>query len=238
MTSRPSPARVAVLAPMVSELRPFLKTAALVREPFGAAFVHRGTVGGTDVVATVTGIGMSSAADAAARVLEGFAVDHVVVMGIAGGVDPSLAIGDVVVPARVIDRHSGAEYTSTPLGELSRRGSLITTDTLFGPEDVVELRARGVVAVDMETSAIAAQCAARGVPWSAFRSISDHVGDAVVDDAVLGLMHGDGSLDVWKVARFLVSHPGQLKRLRDLARGAKVSTVAASAAAIRACSAQ
>ena len=49
------------------------------------------------------------------------------------------------------------------------------------------------MAVDMETSAIAAVCEAKGVSWSVFRSISDHVGDAIVDEAVLGMMRPDGA---------------------------------------------
>ena len=50
-----------------------------------------------------------------------------------------------------------------------------TSDVLI--DDLDELAAmhtdRGVVALDMETAAIAHVCETRGVPWSVFRAISD-----------------------------------------------------------------
>ena len=40
-------------------------------------------------------------------------------------------------------------------------------------EELATLHERGVVALDMETAAIAHACEQRGVPWSVFRAISD-----------------------------------------------------------------
>ncbi len=225
----------AVLAPMVSELRPLLASSSLSRQAFGTGTLYRGTCGSTDVIATITGIGMTRATEVTRRVVEELGVSRVVVMGIAGGVDGALDIGDVVVPERVTDRH-GADFRPAPMGEHVARGVLVTSDTLFGPDDIAALRHSGVVAVDMETSAVAAVCAATGVPFSVFRAISDHVGEATVDDAVLGLMRADGSPDVRKIAKYLAVRPGQLGRLRDLGRGTKVAAAAAAAAVLRALS--
>jgi adenosylhomocysteine nucleosidase len=227
--------KVAVFAPMVTELRPLLKALHLTAVPLGHGVVHRGPLGQREIIASLAGIGTVAAGQAAERVLGAYAVDHVIVMGIAGGVDGGLTIGDLVVPESVVDSHSGAQYRPTPIGDQPSRGVLVTTDTLFGPDDVAGLRERGVVAVDMETSAIAAVCEAKGVSWSVFRSISDHVGDAIVDEAVLGMMRPDGSIDPWKVVRFLASRPGEIGRLMRLARGTKLSTTAAAAATLRAC---
>ena len=226
---------VAVFAPMVTELRPFLAPLSLARVPLGDHVVHRGRVGHREVIASLAGIGTASAARAAERVLAAFAVDLVIVMGIAGGVDATLEIGDVIAPEYVVDNHSGAQYRPAPLGDEPGRGVLVTTDTLFGPAELADLRARGVVAVDMETAAIAAVCESKGVAWSVVRSISDHVGDAIVDDAVLGMMRPDGSVAPLKVMRFLATRPGEIGRLTSLARGTKLSTKAAAAVTLRAC---
>ena len=230
-------ATVAVFAPMVTELRPLLKRLDLKAVPLGAGVVHRGRLGQREVIASLAGIGTVAAGQAAERVLGAFRVDHVIVMGIAGGVDGALEIGDLVVPETVVDNHSGAQYHPTTIGDQPSHGVIVTTDTLFGPNEVAELRERGVVAVDMETSAIAAVCEAKGVLWSAFRSISDHVGDALLDDSVLALMRPDGSVDPWKAVRFLVTGPGEIGRLMKLARGTKLSTTAAAEATVRVCGA-
>ncbi len=225
----------AVLAPMVSELRPFLAASSLSRQAFGTDTVYRGRCGTTDVVATITGIGMTRAAEVTRRVVDELGAHRVIVMGIAGGVDGALDIGDVVVPEQVTDRH-GADYRPVAMGAHVARGVLVTSDTLFGPDDITALRARGVLAVDMETSAVAAVCAAKGVPLSVFRSISDHVGEATVDDAVLGLLRPDGSPDMRKIAKYLAMRPGQIGKLRDLGRGTKVAAAAAAAAVLHALS--
>ncbi|HWA79500.1 MAG TPA: 5'-methylthioadenosine/S-adenosylhomocysteine nucleosidase [Acetobacteraceae bacterium] len=58
-----------------------------------------GTLEGKPVVLLLTGISMVNAAMATQLALDHFSVQRIVVSGIAGGVDPALTIGDVVVPA-------------------------------------------------------------------------------------------------------------------------------------------
>lgn len=59
-----------------------------------------GRLGGKDVVLALSGISMVNAAMTTQLLLDRFQVEALVVSGIAGGVDPGLAIGDVVAPAR------------------------------------------------------------------------------------------------------------------------------------------
>src|SRR5260370_22133805 len=59
-----------------------------------------GTIDGRPVVLFLSGISMVNAAMTAQLVLERFAIDAIVFSGIAGGVNPDLSIGDVVVPDR------------------------------------------------------------------------------------------------------------------------------------------
>ena len=59
-----------------------------------------GSLEGKPVVLFLSGIGMVSATMATQLALDRFSVERIVFSGIAGGVDPDLAIGDVVVPAQ------------------------------------------------------------------------------------------------------------------------------------------
>jgi len=59
-----------------------------------------GTLGGRPVVLFLSGVSMVNAAMTTQLALERFDVTGIVVSGIAGGVDPALQVGDVVVAAR------------------------------------------------------------------------------------------------------------------------------------------
>jgi adenosylhomocysteine nucleosidase len=59
-----------------------------------------GNLGGTDVVIFLSGVSMVNAAMNTQLVLDKFNVTHIVVSGIAGGVNPDLSIGDVTVPTQ------------------------------------------------------------------------------------------------------------------------------------------
>ncbi len=63
----------------------------------GTVFVS-GTIAGKPVVMFLSGISMVNAAMTSQLALDHFAIDRLVFSGIAGGVDPTLTIGDVVVP--------------------------------------------------------------------------------------------------------------------------------------------
>jgi adenosylhomocysteine nucleosidase len=214
---------------MPAELRPLVRRLGLRREGRGRDALRRGRIGRFEVVAALTGIGTGAAARAAERLLDSTAPDHVVVVGIAGGIGAGVRIGDVVVPEVVVDRASGSEHRPDPLGALVARGMLLTSDELLtGAEEIARLAGRGVVAVDMETAAVAAVCEHRGCRWSVVRAISDRADDGSVDAAVLGLARPDGSADLPAVARFLLRRPAQITRLVRLARGMQRAAEAAA----------
>ena len=217
--------RVGVLAPMPSELGPVVKAMGLHREEGGDGNVHRGRVGVVDVVARRTGMGLALATAATTELLDAFEVDHVLVVGIAGGIGDA-HVGQVLRPAAAIDRTSGTRYDATALdGTLD--GVVSSSDEfLVDPERVAALVAEGVRALDMETSAVAAVCDARGVPWSAVRVISDLSSDHP-DASVLDLAHPDGTPNPRAAIPYLLKHPkripGLLKLGRDSMRAAKAA---------------
>jgi adenosylhomocysteine nucleosidase len=220
---------------MKPELKPFVKAAGLVVDEHARADrpVYRGEVPGASVVALMTGIGMSAATTAVEQAIELGACDHVLVVGIAGGVDPALRIGDVVVPDVVVDERDGAEYRATPIGTRTPQGRIVSSDELnSGHEAQAALIAARVTAVDMETAAVAAVCAARGLPWSAFRGISDRGAEDEIDQSILGLSRPDGTADAGAVARYLVTKPWRAPLLARLGRDMQTAVNAAVRAAL------
>jgi nucleoside phosphorylase len=226
-------ARVGLLAPMPSELGPLVKVAALERGSFGGLAGHVGRVGGVDVVATKTGIGTKLAAEAADRLLDAGPVELVLVVGIAGGVPGAVAVGDVIVPEVVVDGDTGTEYSPVPLDGFAPRGVLETSDDFLVDEhDIARFAARGVIAVDMETAAVAATCERRGVPWGVVRAISDMAG--VTPDDVIGLANPDGSPNIGAGIRYMLRYPWRVPGLLRLARDSTRAANRAARAAVRA----
>lgn len=129
-----------------------------------------------NVVVVHTGIGTAAARRSVERALAGHRPRRLISAGFAGALDPALAIGDVVLAENYSDR-AIVKSVTTPC----RRGALLTVGNAV--ETVAEkarLRAEtGAMAVDMETSAIAAICVERGLPMLSLRAISD-AADAVL----------------------------------------------------------
>lgn len=233
----PSPrlATIGFLAPMPPELRPLARRLRLTRSGRGADAWHTGRIGSAAVVAATTGIGTARARRATERLLEVHRVDHVLVVGVAGGLARHVSVGDVVVPSSVVDA-AGTTFQPAPLDGGPSEGRLLTTDDFIKDRQRLEaLAEQGFAAIDMETAAVAAVCEAAGVPWSAYRGISDDAFDPAVGDDVLGMMRPDGSADLAQVARFVLGKPSRVRLLSRLARDLGVATRGAADAAIAAC---
>ena len=227
--------RVAILAPMRPELRPLLRPLSLRRVGAGGATLFTGALGRLEVVAAITGIGMRAAARTAERLLAATAVDHLVVVGIAGGIAAGAGVGDLVVPDLVLDLATGVVHHPTLIGVGPARGTLATSDALVVDRDALaRLAAQGVVAIDMETAAIAAVCERRGVAWSVFRAISDRAGEGPLDAEILRLAGSEGRPAPLAVARFLLTRPWRVPALVRLGRGSYRATRAAADAALAA----
>ena len=85
-----------------------------------------GTIENKPVILLLSGISMVNAAMTSQLVLDRFNATRIVFSGIAGGVDPGLAIGDVVVPERwseylesIIAREKNGSYVLPPFADRS-----------------------------------------------------------------------------------------------------------------------
>jgi adenosylhomocysteine nucleosidase len=124
-----------------------------------------GTLSDRPVVLMQSGISMVNAAMNMQMLIDRFAVDRILFSGIAGGVDPGLDVGDVIVPERwgqnfevAFARESSAGY-APPSGipgttDLPGHGALFPRDVVIGD------REHRWFAVDPEMLAIARRIAA------------------------------------------------------------------------------
>lgn len=219
---------------MKSELRPVVRAFGLHPAEIAGVSVHTGVVGNADVVATTTGIGTALAIAATERLLGLGDFDRVMVVGIAGGVGPTVDIGDLVIPEVVVDGPNSKEYRPAPIDGPAARGSIVTSDDfIVDPKRLAALIARGVIAVDMETGSVAAVCAARGVPWSAVRAISDRAEDG--DEEMVKLANADGSPNGPAIARYFARHPGRIPYMLKVGKGSMLAAKNAAETAARAC---
>jgi len=227
---------IAFICAMPMELEPLTRDLGLVETEVGGHTVHTGKVGERDAVAIVTGMGTRLAAEGVERLLDAFDVDHLFVVGIAGAGMGDAEIGALVMPEVVVHGPSGREHRPTRLGDHDHAGHLWTNDELI--DDLDELVAlhqeRGVVALDMETAAIAHACEQRGVPWSVFRAISDRSSEGLVDAEVFQLSNLDNTPNHEAIAAYFEKHPEAVEKLQKMAADSELAAETAAAAAIAA----
>lgn len=233
-STRARPGRVGLLAPMTHELAPLVALLGLEARPSSPPECLEAEVDGVAFVATMTGIGMQAGAEGARRLVEA-GVEHVAVVGIAGGIAPGLEIGDLVCPAVVWHAETGRHHVPRHLGAAPARGILRSADDFLTDDDALAaLVDAGVVALDMETAAVVEWCEARGVPWSVFRAISDRPADRLVDTAVWEMTRPDGGADPDARRRYLDADPTAAARLARVAADMEVAVRVAAEAAVRA----
>ena len=148
---------------MQPELKAIVKSFGLRTADGDPVFTHTGAVGKWSVVTLVTGMGPALAREATLRALATGPCEHVMVVGIAGGLDPKLPVGSLMVPSRVQLYPDGPVYHTHPLSPREAAGGLMTTDGLFDDDEIWRpILERGFGAVDMEAAGVAEVCEAAG----------------------------------------------------------------------------
>ncbi len=120
---KPEPARlIAILTAYRPETDAITKEFGLTGPDFreerikGFRFI-RGRVENKDVVVFETGMSLVNAAMALQLALERLPITHVLFAGVAGGTDPSLRVGDVVIPERWAYHCEAAYFNPSPDGK-------------------------------------------------------------------------------------------------------------------------
>jgi len=170
--------------------------------------------------------GRADAALEAGRRMVAEGATGLVSFGIAGGLDPSLGPGVVVVADRIVDPDGRSLACHEPwVSRLLAAGHGFDAGPVLGSDEAVMAparkaalhRAHGCLAVDMESHAVALAAAEAGLPFVAVRAIGDPADRAIPKAALAGLAP-DGRVRALPVLAALLRRPRDLAGLMRVAR--------------------
>jgi adenosylhomocysteine nucleosidase len=148
----------------------------------------------------------------------------VISFGVAGGLDPTLKSGDVVVATEVLAGDTrwltGLALNEELIASVALGRRRVVRGGLAGAEQVVGARSlkaalhleTGAAAVDMESHIAAAYAAEAGLPFAALRVISDPASRALPPLAMAAIKP-NGHIDLRKVLSGLARNPMTLRAL-------------------------
>jgi adenosylhomocysteine nucleosidase len=162
------------------------------------------------------------AADASVRLI-GQGATALVSFGLAGGLDPVLRPGAVVVAADVLE---DGERLSVD-GALAARFGGITGHTVLAGSTVVAdaaekralFAATGAQVVDLESGAVARIAQSHGLPFAVVRAVCDPA-ERDLPPAALAALDPSGGIGLMPLLRSLLNRPSQIHGLLTLARDA------------------
>ncbi|SHJ68479.1 hopanoid-associated phosphorylase [Bradyrhizobium lablabi] len=148
----------------------------------------------------------------------------VISFGVAGGLDPSLKSGDVVVATEVLAGDTrwlaGLPLNEEMIASVALGRRRVVRGGLAGVEQMVAAQAlkaalrsaTGAAAVDMESHIAAAYAAKAGLPFAALRVISDPASRALPALA-RNAIKPNGDIDLRKILRGVARNPTTLRAL-------------------------
>jgi hypothetical protein len=191
-----------------------------------------------------------------ARRLLGEGASALLSFGIAGGLDPALATGALVIGTAVVvgDKMIMCDqrwveslrvalsppYQPSPLKGEGEGTKGVTTGPIFGaaqavvyPAEKTALHRRWqALTVDLESSGVARACAETGKPFAVLRAVADPAMRAIPRSALVGLTAA-GRMNPFAVGRGLLARPGDLPGLMKLGRETRIALRALADAARR-----
>lgn len=193
-------------------------------------FLEKATLNDQSVLLAANGPGRSNAAAALNALADRYALSAVISTGYVGALDPSFAIGDIVLASNVRAAHSKVEYPVSlqvvpPNDVRFQNGRLVTIDRVAQTADEKRTLARDHAAsiVDMEASAVFETAQALGLPAAAVRVVSDRA-DVDFPFDFNRARRPDGTFSGWKIVRQAGWKPYDWRRLLQLKRDADVAS--------------
>ena len=183
-----------------------------------AAPFHKVVARHPGIITLIVGIGRTNAEQAVRDFLGGASAmpQLVLTCGFAGGLNPDLKIGDVIFQSGK-EKAERANLEASLLVAEAKPAKIFCTDRIA--TTVVEKKAlrekTGADAVEMESAAIHAVCAERGIPCLTVRVISDTADEDLPLD-FNALAKPDQSIDFGKLAWAIAKSPGKIGALMAL----------------------
>ena len=205
----------------------------------GLSDAWTGSWEGVRIILVRTGIGKGFALSALEKVLNRVNPSLILSIGYAGGLDPKLKVGDVVLADHVLEinkaftevgnypidlKHLQLLEESYPNKIGVHRGKLITVDRVVDDSAVKqELGSRyNALAVDMETAVLIAHATKKKIPFLSVRVLSDTVKQSLVN--VSSFIGDDGEVSKLKAGWYIITHPPTLKNFMSLRRQSQQAT--------------
>jgi adenosylhomocysteine nucleosidase len=170
----------------------------------------------------VGGGGSDGAAAAARQAVQAGALS-LISFGLAGGLDPALPAGTIIVPRQVIRgsrRYAAAPELGAALGGFTHLALLAGDTVVPSAEAKARLFSRWhASAVDLESGPVAEAAAAAGAGFAVLRAICDPA-DRDLPPAALAALDADGRIRIGRLLRALSRRPGQFSQLLTLGQDA------------------
>ncbi len=173
------------------------------------------------------GGGTAAGAEAAARKLVADGALGLVSIGLAGGLQPLLRAGKILVPGEIV-LQSGQRFPTDP--RLCRLLGGATPHAILGGDRVIADKREkkvlwtltGAAAVDLESGAVARVAAEFGLPCAALRVVCD-VATRNLPPAALAALSQNGKVELETVLKALAGNPLQIPNLIGVAGDAFIA---------------
>ncbi len=182
------------------------------------------------------GGGDSAGAEQVARALVTDGARALLSFGLAGGLDPDLRPGRLIVPRAVLlglDESGRPDDAAGDVGRCAANPAMVeslggaTCELILGASEVVSdaatkrrLREQtGASAIDLESGAVARIARERGLPFAVLRAICDPAERSLPPAALIAL-GGSGEIQILKLLASVAANPSQIPGLIALARDA------------------
>lgn len=170
----------------------------------------------------LAGGGTAAGAARAARELIAHGATALISFGLAGGLNPKLPPGTIIIPDRLCTATGNWRTDATltrALGGPAHAlfGGVVLAVTAEEKRCLFETIAAD--AVDLESGAVAATAAAAGIPFAMLRAVCDPAERSLPPAAIAALDHA-GAIAPLRVALSVVRQPRQIPALLALARDA------------------
>jgi adenosylhomocysteine nucleosidase len=205
-----------MVAALEREVRPLVKRWRVCEREYAGRrfrFYENG-----EAVLVCAGIGAEPARRAAEAVLALYSPNCVYSVGYAGALEPTLRVGDIFQPARVINAKEGSSASI-----VGGHGTLVSHALVASAAQKARLReAYNAQAVDMEASAVARAAEARGVAFAAVKVISDEFNFEL--PATEQFVDTQGRFQQTRFVVFIALRPWLWSRVAQLARNSARAT--------------
>ncbi len=202
----------------------------------------RGHIGGKTFSVVGHGIGRRRATETVRRAFDSMpGAELVIGTGVVGALSSELKPGDLILADRIFASRAEGEVAEqvaafddarlraigkslSAAGLNYTTGAILTTDrVLTTGEKRGARKSTDAIVVDMESSAIAVEAAARGLPFIVLRSVLDEVDDEVVGAE---MVDEEGNVNPLGATAYLVRNPGTVLKLPRMIRNLSRATTA------------